>query len=315
MSSNMIKSKQIDTSAGFSVSGSLSLEGATPNRLLHTANSGGVVEASTFLKVDGVNNRLGIGTLTPLSTLDLTGDTAGEAQVLIRQHNNSTDGPDLTFNRSRGTESSKLAVSAGDAVGRVNAEAYTSSGLQLCGRYGWTASDSNANTTFELSTRVSGTFDKRLELIDTGALKVSNAYTLPLTDGSAGDVLTTDGAGAVSWSSAGGGGSGGPSSHIDGATFTADATISAPSNGITEIFRLCTASSGDHVLTLPSASGLTDGLKVIVKGSVNGANVQVTPASGDDLDGTTDATKELFGGASVTLVVWGGAWYTIGSSY
>lgn len=312
--SSMIKPKQIDTSAGFSVSGSLSLEGATPNRLLHTADSGGVVTASTFLKVDGVNNRLGIGTTTPLATLDLTGDTEGEAQILIRQHNNSADGPDLAFSRSRGTEGTKLAVSAGDAVGRVNAEAYDGSATQTCGRYGWTASDSAANTTFELWTRVSGTFAKRLELIDTGALKVSNAYTLPLTDGSAGDVLTTDGAGAVSWSSAGGG-SGGPSSHIDGATFTADATIGAPSNGITEIFRLCTASSGDLVLTLPSASGLTDGLKVIVKGSVLGANVQITPASGDDLDGTTNATKELFSSASVTLIVWGGAWYTIGSSY
>ena len=45
----------------------------------------------------------------------------------------------------------------------------------------------------------------------TGAVEINNAYTLPTTDGTSGQVLSTDGSGQVSW--AAGGGSGGGSSN------------------------------------------------------------------------------------------------------
>ena len=49
----------------------------------------------------------------------------------------------------------------------------------------------------------------------TGAVEINNAYTLPTTDGTSGQVLSTDGAGQVSWAT--GGGSGGGSAAGTGA--------------------------------------------------------------------------------------------------
>lgn len=43
----------------------------------------------------------------------------------------------------------------------------------------------------------------RLRISQSGALKINEAYTMPTTDGTSGQQLTTDGAGVVSWSSSG----------------------------------------------------------------------------------------------------------------
>lgn len=191
-----IKAKQIDTTGG------LKIEGATVNRVMRV-DGDGALQSADLLKYDAVNNRLGIGTATPTSTVDITGDTDGEAQLQIRQHNNSADGPDLSFYRSRGTESSKAILNASDNVGRVNAASWTGSAYERTGSYGWTASDGAGNSSFSLTTRVSGTEADRFAVTSTGAVKISDAYTLPTSDGSSGQVLSTDGSGALSFTSAG----------------------------------------------------------------------------------------------------------------
>tara|TARA_R100001509_G_scaffold162557_2_gene134481 strand:+ start:3719 stop:6127 length:2409 start_codon:yes stop_codon:yes gene_type:complete len=48
--------------------------------------------------------------------------------------------------------------------------------------------------------------DDLLKITDDGAVTINSAFTLPIADGSANQVLQTDGAGAVSWATAGGGG-------------------------------------------------------------------------------------------------------------
>lgn len=191
-----IKAKQIDTTGG------LTIQGETINRLTHT-DADGKLKAANLLKIDTANGRLGIGTATPTATLDITGDTDGEAQVQVRQHNNSADGPDLSFYRSRGTESSKAVLAASDNVGRVNAASWTGAAYERTGSYGWTATDANGNSSFSLTTRVSGTEADRLAVTSAGALKISDAYTLPTADGTSGQVLTTNGSGALSFTSAG----------------------------------------------------------------------------------------------------------------
>lgn len=190
-----IKAKQIDTTGG------LTIQGETINRLTHT-DADGKLKAANLLKIDTANGRLGIGTATPTATLDITGDTDGEAQVQIRQHNNSADGPDLSFYRSRGTESSKAVLAASDNVGRVNAASWTGSAYDRTGSYGWTATDGSGNSSFSLTTRVSGTEADRFAVTSAGAVKISDAYTLPTADGNAGDVLTTNGSGALSFAPA-----------------------------------------------------------------------------------------------------------------
>lgn len=304
----MIKTKQLDTAGGLSVEGALTLPSRDNNRLLHTAPSGGEVEASTFLKVDATNERLGIGTFNPLAKLDLTGDTAGEAQIIIRQHNDSADGPDLMFYRSRGYESSKSAVNNGDAVGRVNAEAYDGSAYQAAGRYGWLATDSAGNTRFDLQTRVSGTLSERLGIDAAGAVRIANTYSLPTTDGTAGQVLSTDGAGAVTWADDSGGG---PSNHIDLATFTADTTISTPQHKILEVVRL-NASTSDLVLTLPALSAVDEGLKITARITSSGG-IALRRAGSDLINGSS-ADLEMFGG-SKTLIATSSGWWEIASTY
>ena len=48
----------------------------------------------------------------------------------------------------------------------------------------------------------------------TGAVSIAGVYTLPSTDGASGDVLTTDGAGAISWQAVAGGGGLGPTNKV-----------------------------------------------------------------------------------------------------
>jgi len=217
-----IKAKQIDTTGG------LTLQGETINRLTHT-DADGKLKAAALLKIDTANARLGIGTTTPTATLDITGDTAGEAQVMIRQHNDDADGPDLVFTRSRGYEASKSTLQSGDNVGRVNAEAWTGSAYTQNGTYGWTATDTAGNSEFSLKTRVSGTFADRFAVDSTGKVKISDAYTLPDSDGTNGQVLTTNGSGALSFADAV---AGGASSLNE----LSDVTITSPAEGHTLVY-------------------------------------------------------------------------------
>lgn len=304
----MIKTKQLDTAGGLSVEGALTLPSRTPNRVLSTDLSGEVL-TSDFLKVDSINNRLGIGTTYPLATLDITGDTAGEAQVQIRQHNDSADGPDLAFYRSRGLESNKTAVQNGDAIGRVNCAAHDGTSYQTAGQYGWLATDNLGNTRFDLNTRVSGVLAERFGIDAAGAVRVANAYSLPTADGTAGQVLSTDGAGAVAW--AGGGGSNGPAHQLDVAEMSGNETLSAPQSKILEVLRL-NVSSNNYQLTLPSISAVSEGLKITARCG-QGAQILLSPASGDKVNDSTSGL-EMFGG-SKTLIATSSGWWEIASAY
>ena len=67
--------------------------------------------------------------------------------------------------------------------------------------------DPNDGTRIIFSTiNDSGTYAERLRITEGGALQVGTAYTLPTSDGTANQVLTTDGSGSVTFADAGGGG-------------------------------------------------------------------------------------------------------------
>lgn len=228
---------------------------------------------------------------------------------MIRQHNDSADGPDLIFTRSRGTEGAKAAVVNGDAVGRVNAEAYDGTAYQTAGRYGWLATDSAGNTRFDLQTRVGGTLTERLGIDAAGAVRVAQAYSLPTTDGTAGQVLSTDGAGAVTWADDSGGG---PSNHIEISEMSGNETLSAPQNKILEVVRL-NLSANNYELTLPALSAVSAGLKITARLGTGGGLLQIAPAGSDTINGATN-NLELFGG-SKTLIATSSGWWEIASAY
>ena len=72
---------------------------------------------------------------------------------------------------------------------------------------------------------VIGTEHRRIHVDNTGAVQFNSAFRFPAADGSANQVLETDGSGTLSWATVSGGGG---SSTLNGLT---DVTISTPSNG------------------------------------------------------------------------------------
>lgn len=71
---------------------------------------------------------------------------------------------------------------------------------------GSTGVEFNVESTGPLVRIVDTTANKiRLEVTSSGAVRINEAYSLPLADGTNGQVLATDGAGALYWTTAGGG--------------------------------------------------------------------------------------------------------------
>jgi len=161
---------------------SLSNLGSQNEILLVGANN--QVSSSDLLSIDTINERIGIGTSSPSVKLDLVGETSGEAQVRIAQHDNSTDGPDMRFFKSRGTAASPSAVNDNDYVGAVNAFVYDGSNYQQGGFFGFQAEGADGDTTFGLRTRVGGTLSDRIAVDAAGDVDIAGTVTATTFSGS-----------------------------------------------------------------------------------------------------------------------------------
>jgi len=161
---------------------SLSNLGSQNEILLVGANN--QVSSSDLLSIDTTNERIGIGTSSPSVKLDLVGETSGEAQVRIAQHDNSTDGPDMRFFKSRGTAASPSAVNDNDYVGAVNAFVYDGSNYQQGGFFGFQAEGADGDTTFGLRTRVGGTLSDRIAVDAAGDVDIAGTVTATTFSGS-----------------------------------------------------------------------------------------------------------------------------------
>ena len=176
--------------------------------VLYTEGAGIASNAALCFDDTSGQPRLGVGVVAaPQALLHLQADESNEGALMIEQNNGFADGPDITFRKSRGTPASPAGVNVGDSVGGIGALKYTGSAYQTVGGYRWTVASATASA-FSLQTQAGGVTDTRLEITSAGALRVAQSYTLPTADGTAGQVLTTDGAGAVSWGAGGGGGGG-----------------------------------------------------------------------------------------------------------
>jgi hypothetical protein len=136
----------------------------------------------------------------------------------------------------------------------------------------------------------------------TQQVKISNTYTLPTSDGTNGQVLTTDGSGAVTFADAGGG------STITVDSKTAGYTIVSGDAG-----KLISFSGGSYTASLTAAATLGNGFYVYIEN--NAANTQNThaitidPNASETIDGRSSIL--LRQGQRILIVCDGSEWKTV----
>ena len=153
------------------------------------------ITTTDLLAFDTANNRVGIGTTSPATKFHIAGEGSNEGQIRLQQANNGSDGPDIAFYTSRGTIATPSAVQNGDTHGRLNPYAYNGTSFLQTGSFGWSGTDGTGNNTFDIRSRSGGTLAKRLEVLSGGDIRFADAYTFPTADGTANQVLLTDGSG------------------------------------------------------------------------------------------------------------------------
>ncbi len=170
-------------------------------------NNSGEFGASSQFVWDDANNRLGIGTSSPDTKLDIEGEGHQESQIRMSQYNDGADAPDIRFFKARGTIASPSNVSANDTLGAFNAESYSSGSFSQVGGFAFLAGTSDASKSrFRITTKPTGQSSVQAILFveESGnvsfGIGTSNRYQFPTSDGDANQVLKTNGSGTLSFS-------------------------------------------------------------------------------------------------------------------
>ena len=252
------------------------------NELLVVGGDGSSIVSDSTLAVDTSNNRLGINQSSPDVTLHMTGEGAQTAQIRMEQYNDSADAPDLRTRRYRGTISSPSAISSGDYLYRSNHEYWNGSALITGGSFGFDNTNNANRTQFAVSVTTDGTSadintasktQLKIDGNDSGAITFNNAYKFPTSDGSANQVLTTDGSGALSFStvSAPTFKTFGTSSIMIGDTTTG--TINAANYNVglgVDVFAALTEGDYNTAVGFGAGTALTTGEQNVIMGSLAG---------------------------------------------
>jgi len=179
----------------------------TTNELIVADGINSVV-SSNILSLDTVNNYVGINQSNPEVTLHMTGEGAQTAQIRMEQYNDSADAPDLRTRRYRGTIALSSSIQAGDYLYRSNHEYWNGSALIVGGSFAFDNTNDANRTQFAVSVTTDGTSADpadasktqfKIDGNDGGAITFNNAYKFPTSDGSANQILQTNGAGALSF--------------------------------------------------------------------------------------------------------------------
>lgn len=89
------------------------------------AGASGFSEDNPNLFFDDTNNRLGIGTASPLTKLNVVETTTSSLRgILSSQFNTGTDGAMIGMRKARGTEGTSTTIVTGDSLGVINAWGY-----------------------------------------------------------------------------------------------------------------------------------------------------------------------------------------------
>jgi hypothetical protein len=206
------------TTSGNITGGTLRANNFTTQNAFVIVGSDNNLIQDTTLSVDPASNFLGINQTSPEVTLHMTGEDAQTAQIRMEQYNNSADAPDIRTRRYRGTAAEPAAVQAGDYLFRSNHEYYNGTSLLVGGAFAFDNTNNANRTQFSVAVDTDGNGANpqgnngqfKIDGNDSGAITFNNAYKFPTTDGSANQVLKTNGSGILSWAddstAAGGGG-------------------------------------------------------------------------------------------------------------
>lgn len=200
--------------------------GGAANTLANVVSSGNTTSdtvsftnAVTALTATGnvvvSDGAIALGASTPDASTKITvvSENTAETQCRMYQYNNTSDGPDLWFCKSRGTRASPLAVQTGDEIFNMSGWSHNGSSLSRVTQMTSDTGTSNADTgTFTLKTlpHLGGSLTTIMDIDEDGVISfgkgASNRYKFPTSDGSASQVLQTDGVGQLSFATVSGGG-------------------------------------------------------------------------------------------------------------
>ena len=145
------------------------------------------IDAAGNTNIEGdllVDQKVGIGTTVPTETFHIVGESDQGMVMRLEQNNNGTDAPDIKFYRSRGTNSSPLAVGSSDNLGFINMFAHDGTDYVHSGAAGWVSTDTDGDSSYRIQTRVSGTRAERLNITSTGDTQINGKLILNDTNSS-----------------------------------------------------------------------------------------------------------------------------------
>jgi hypothetical protein len=150
------------------------------------------------------NNQTLTGDLTIYNPIDNNNYTIGNGNYISQRAGNQYSGPVQWSDKARGTILSPTTVLSGDNIGTHYMRAHNGSEYVLSA---YTNSQATENfsvgahgTKYEISTCDNGSTTPISKIAcDTDGVTINNQYYLPKTQGTSGQVITSDGAGASSW--------------------------------------------------------------------------------------------------------------------
>jgi len=268
------------------------------NELLIVGSDGTSIISDSTLSIDTGSNYIGINQSSPEVTLHMTGEGAQTAQIRMEQYNDSADAPDLRTRRYRGTIASPSAVQSGDYLYRSNHEYWNGSALIVGGTFAFDNTNNANRTQFAVSVTTDGTsadantpskVQFKIDGNDSGAITFNNAYKFPTSDGSANQVLQTDGSGALSFASISStinlAGDSGTDAYTTGSTLTFSGTANEITTAVT-----------DDTVTISLPDNVTIGQDLTVTGNLTVSGTTTTISTTNSV--VSDSLIELNTGAA-----------------
>jgi len=280
----------------------------TANEILIVGSDNTSIEGTDILTIDTASNYVGINQTSPEVTLHMTGEGAQTTQIRMEQYNDSADAPDVRTRRYRGTIASPAAVQSGDYLFRSNHEYYNGTSLLVGGAFAFDNTNNAARTQFSVAVDTDGTGADpqgtngqfKIDGNDGGAITFNNAYKFPTTDGSADQVLATDGSGTLSFVDQSGGGGSGHTIQNAGSSLTARTNLNFDGT-----YLVATDDAGNDQTDVTIGSGVvtTTGTQTLTNKTltspnmtspaIGGTTITATAAEINILDGVTATTTEL----------------------